>query len=37
VTLRAMQADGTLDRLAERWLGTSLTDFEDRLTTTEEE
>ena len=29
--LRAMEADGSLDRLAERWLGTSLTDSENRV------
>ena len=29
--LRAMVADGTLDRLAERWIGTSITDSENRV------
>ena len=29
--LRAMKADGTLDRLAERWLGESLTDSEQQV------
>jgi glutamine transport system substrate-binding protein len=29
--LRAMQSDGTLDRLAERWLGRSLTDSDEQV------